>query len=985
MIALVAAAGIAYVAQKFIMPDPQPVEDFTKTAYDESGNVLTGPPTIGQIIQYVLRYNPASTSGSTTITDVLSANQTYVPNTIIAPGWSASTPEYNAQTETYTHGPMGPTNFTLTIPAVSGIVGLKVGTGDGYEPVPVVTSTGTKVFDIHHHMPSSGAEPRIMCWYGGSMAACAPAYPKMAGVGTERRATPDFPHASIFQKKIYYPSGRYYGPISGVNQTIELGMGCWDAEGDAPCPFVTLPGNPVINTGTNPLTTYLGTNLDGYVTGVRADPANPSHLYVYALDKVYCVDVAIAGALACPGWTVPTVNPDSTVGRSRDMFVEENGTRLFVSNTTPRVFCYELASGATCGGWAAAGTTGGATTPTTFLGPGIDSSGTMTAICIVQGFGASNFKCIDSATSAAVSNAWPASMSGQSIFSAYHLPGTAKILFPAYLGVSGATSRCYDFAANAYCTPFTPYWDNNAMWTDSGGNLQSFIGDYGFAVDPQAPDKCIYGLGDGGTLVRFKPDGSEAKGACVPQTYKETFSADDQYCFAKPTDATWTNLDILNRPSGLTGGTIVLKDSTGAVLQTITVGSGNSYAVNLSAVGTSSAITIEFTPTYAGNTPPTTDYQLRLGYQTDEMPQICYKATVLSCGEVSNHAKLVSGSGTLEADVNIGVISGEQCKTVGDCFQVKSHLMPHIDGSGFLTLAFVGPPGFTSSSINLMSLTSGVGVTTPEQTINLGQPSATWALTGLVPGAHISFKIDAVQTGGGSKPGTDLCCSRIIDLVVTDNPIPDDKVPPVVVPPVNPPPLACEKSSTKLIDEECACRYEGMKHKSATECVCPAGQTLVAGQGCVKKKVLQCDKWSTRAKGMACQCLYAGMSRLSKTECGCPGDQILVKGVGCVAPKVVDKPKQTDKPVVKPDKHVKPGTRVRKDVPVVTPPPVTPSTEKPSVTPSVTPPALNCDKGMEPKDGKCVKENSFLGDVLDNVHFGVGVGGNGGTSSSPKD
>ncbi|MGV8996601.1 MAG: hypothetical protein ACOH12_06605 [Parvibaculaceae bacterium] len=963
-IVIVAAAGVVYVAQKFVMPEPHPAEGFTKTAYDGSGNVLTGPLALGQIIQYVLRYNPASTSGPVTITDVLSANQTYVPNTIIAPGWSASTPEYNAQTETYSHVPMGATSFTLAIPAVTGIVGRKVGDGDGYEPVPVVTSTGTKVFGIHHHMPSGGIDPHIMCWYGGSMSPCTTNYPMMAGVGAERRATPDFPHAAVFQKKIYYPSARYYGPISAFNQTMELGMGCWDAETDAACPFVLLPGNPVINTGTNPISSYTGTQLDGYVTGVRSDPANPSRMYVYALAKLYCVDVSVAGAPTCAGWTDQTINPDSSSGRSRDMFVEESGTRIFVSNTTPRVFCYDLASGATCSGWVANGTTGGATAATTNLGPGIDSAGTMTAICIAQGFNASAFRCIDIATSAAVNNVWPASMATERIFSAYHIPNTSKILFPAYLGLAGASSKCYDFSASAYCSPFTPYWDNNGVWTDSGGNSQSYIGDYGFAVDPQAPDSCIYGLGDGGSLVRFKPDGSEAKGTCVPQKYTQTFSADDQYCFAKPTEATWTTLDILNRPSGLTGGTIVLKDSTGTVLQTITVGAGNSYAVNLSAIGASSAITMEFTPTYAGNTPPTTDYQLKLGYATDEMPQICYRTIVASCGEVSNRATLASGSGTLEANVNLGVIAGEQCDTTGNCLKLTSTMTALPDGSGSLNLTLTGPPGITPTTIRVTTQTGGVVVANPEQTIGTGQTTATWVLNGLVSGTVVTFKVDAVQGGGGSKPGTDLCCSTTVTKTVPDK-RGNIVEPPVFVPPDNPPPppppppLVCEKGSARLVGAECVCRYEGMKRKSTTECSCPAGATLQAGKGCVKKKVLQCDALSARLRGETCECRYPNMKHISKMECVCPIDHILVRDVGCVKPKQTNKPEQTTKPVTA-------------DKPAEVETPVTP------------PSAAECDKGMEMKDGKCVKKgSSFLDDVLSNVHIGVGGGGNGGKSTTP--
>jgi hypothetical protein len=1095
-------------------------DDFSKKAYDENGNPLSGPVAVGQVIQYVLRYKLplGGTSGHATINDTLSANQTYVPGSVDAPGWSLSTPVYNLNHEVYSSPGFGPSNFILTVPAISGFAGAPGGGGDGYEPVPVVTSTGTKVFGVNHHQAFAG---RIMCWYGATLARCSPAYPKFVSTSPEQRGTPDFPHAAVHDKKLYFPVGRY---DQFALTTLEFGIGCWDAETDSPCPFISLPGQPSLNMAGNTVP-YLGANLDFYVAGVRADPQNPTHLLMYALDQVYCVDIGLPGAPACAGWTPPTIPHQTTNARSRDMFVEEGGTRLYVSNTLPpRVYCIELSNGSFCPGWPAGGVDGGATQGTN-LGPGVDSSGTMNAICLSQGFGASNFRCFD-LTTGANTTSWPAWLSNKNVFAAYHIPGTARVLFPPYTGWAGP--QCYDFAASAACTPYTPYWNNLNNWTDGGGNPQGPVRDYGYASDPSAPQDCIYGLGDGGNLVRFGQDGKAASTACVPKEYHATFDLAGQYCFHKPDVATWTSLDILNRPATLIGGTITLKDGSGAVIQTITVNSTDNYPLNLPATGANSTVTIDFTPQYAGNTPPSTDYQLRLNYTADEDPQICYQAKVTDCGEVSNTATLEDHLGTFTASVDLGRSYGGECGPgpAPNCLDLVPSITANPDGTGILTLTIGGPPGFTPKLVTVESLTGGVIVTSPSQTFGTGQLQGTWALIGLAPGMVVKFKVDAVDVGGGSKPDTDKCCSSTIEVTVPDDKTPPPKtdlaidktgvlteeehkgapssfgyeftlkvtnpgdpfngahavtvtdtvpagmaftnafgtdwdcgppsqfpipaggtlsctylgtgqigtgasLPPITVearilgdpssytfqncagvglapdsgltddntendksctsgekkkphvtPPPPPPAPKCDRRSTRLGDDACLCRYPDMLRKSPTQCMCPAGQSLVAGQGCVKKHLV-CDKWSATPHGDGCQCLYQGMSKSSDTSCSCPAGEIIVSGVGCVMPRKTDEPRKTT-PVappapVEPHPACAAGSEMSAGgtcVPVC----------KAPMTLNAESKTCECPKGTEPKGDTCVKESNILDDVLGNVHFGIGIGGSGGShgGSSPK-
>ncbi len=341
--------------------------DFTKAAYevDANGNLVldsngdpvpvTGPVHPGDVIEYVLSYNPAL-NGPATITDTLSANQTYVDSSLQAAGWTYTTPPYSVgNAETYTMAASGPAGFSMTIPAISGLTGNQTG-GDGFEPVPVSTAAGVKVFAINHHQPylPKSETPQIMCWFGASLTPCSSAYPQNSSPGTVRRATADFPHAVIYQKKIYYPAGRYDEVAFG---TIEFGLGCWNADTDAACPFVSLPGAPTLNIGnaSNANSLYLGTNLDDYLAGLRADPLNPTHAYMYAMGKIYCVDLAAPGMPACTGWTAPTIAPTGTShARGTDMFADETGTRLFFSNSAGgqgTVRCFNFSDGSLCSGW----------------------------------------------------------------------------------------------------------------------------------------------------------------------------------------------------------------------------------------------------------------------------------------------------------------------------------------------------------------------------------------------------------------------------------------------------------------------------------------------------------------------------------------------------------------------------------------------------------------------------------------------------------
>ena len=188
------------------------------------------------------------------------------------------------------------------------------------------------------------------------------------------------------------------------------------------------------------------------------------------------------------------------------------------------------------------------------------------------------------------------------------------------------------------------------------------FGDYGYAVDPSQPENCLLGLGHRGKPWRFTRDGGTGDKGCTANV-KATFDINSFFCAIKPSDPAWQTVEIIGRPTELTGGTITLVNSANATVSTITVGSANSYPVGLPATGANSQLTLNFTPTYTGT--PAAGYQLQLKFNADVDPQICYSATVRSCGPVSNTATMSAGGPVPQdkavAELNFGDAVGEAC------------------------------------------------------------------------------------------------------------------------------------------------------------------------------------------------------------------------------------------------------------------------------------------------------------------------------------
>ena len=602
---------------------------FNKQAVDASGAPLTGPVSVGQTIQYVLSYSTGTTlpTGTVSIDDTLSANLAYVNASIVAPpGWSWTLPGYSpGNHEVYSHPGFGPgTSFIINVPVSDRALVGQTG-GDGTIPIPV----GNNVYGIQHHLDAGSAT--IMCWQLSSLAKCAGTWPRSIGSDL---MTPTVVRHAVVGSKIYYPTARVAG--SGATATTTPGIGCWDTVPDAPCAFTPLPGGPAW-VGIPPVASNFG--LDPLLGGIAADPSL-ARLFMYAVNssstptngQVYCVPLSVG---ACAGWSsVPTL----TAGGNSftDMILEETAggpaTRLYVAHST-KITCLSLTTnGALCApNWLNVATTvpRGLT-----LSPVLNPSGAMIRVCL-HPFPNGLPACVDTATGAPVTltgalAAAMGSMSGKYVFAAYRVPGTVRVLYPNGVPSNATSPLCFDFSTGMVCAPPAPFVP---AWATSNN-----FKDYGYAVDPAEPDRCLLGLGDAGFVWRFARDGGFDANGCVKRV-EATFDINSFFCAIKPKEPTWGSVVIKNRPTQLTGGTINLVGGSGPIIPPITVGAANSYPVNIPATGANSQLTLQFSPTYTPGPPPN-GYQLELTFKADVDPQICYRATVTACGPVFNKASM---------------------------------------------------------------------------------------------------------------------------------------------------------------------------------------------------------------------------------------------------------------------------------------------------------------------------------------------------------
>lgn len=640
---------------------------FNKQALDAKGQPFVGPPQAGDTINFVLSYWYGNVpAGSVKIDDTLSSGLAYVNPSVTAVNWSYPLVPYGiGNHEPYTNTGPGPaTSFIVNVPI--GLLG-KAGAsaGDGFYPIPV----GNSIYGIFHHEIFGAAQ--INCWDALTLVQC-PGYARSLDTSsTDRRTTPQTVRTVVVGSRIYYPSARYDAPP--IDKTI-LGIGCWDTTGaGAPCAFIPLPTNPSLNGKFEGNVATGGRRLFSLIAGVVADPNNPNRLFMYAVDKVYCVDVTVpATPVACTPWSPPTLAGSGS--HLLDIMVGEGApTRIYVhygitTGGKTTVACLNASDGTRCASpWPAADTQAtSATGHYGMLSPVFDTARAMTAVCLhpyVGGPSNDTMICFDPSSGADVTSsptAVPASFvtakSTSDVITAYHIPNTGRVLYGQYQSLPGIS--CFDFDSPPQpCAGFTPGWTSTA--------LPSPYEDYGYSIDPVVP-RCLLGLGNQGILWRFANDGSfeKDKNNCT-QKIEQKFDLDGLFCAFKPKEVRWASIVILNRPSELDAASPITLLQNQQPFWNGTIGQAvnNVITVNKSTLLSQGPITLEFLPSYSGS--PKNGYQLQVTFVSEVDPQICYQA-IAKCGPVSNKASLTLRERVISAGVELGTTAGPACDpTVG--------------------------------------------------------------------------------------------------------------------------------------------------------------------------------------------------------------------------------------------------------------------------------------------------------------------------------
>lgn len=743
--------------------DGEGLEAAGKQALDGSGNPVTSALT-GETITYALSY-PAplpDADGGVAVTDTLSPNQSYVPDSLqMPPGWAVdSTPPYaNANTATYTHdgGAGSNLSFEMTVSA-GAAVGAASSGGDGTVPIPVTgLSGGTRIYGIHHHKGGTEGTAKLMCWDPLTLERC-------EGFASGSRSldpSPDqalytsiYVRGAVHNQRIYFPSGYYE---ADRNRTI-FGLGCWDAAAESPCPFIPFDTETAYVDGQ----ISSGLKFSHFVAGAIGDPNASNRIFAFSSDhtetdgRVYCIDVNSGSS--CTGWSETILNFDEASSiYSLDMISgQPSDRRLFVqhsfSGSNSSLSCIDLDTGSSC--WNSSVTlTGG---PWGSLSPYLDSAGEMTHVCAHR-FVGSMHQChsVDDGTELSTPSAFAAVIAYNSWnYLAYQVPGTARVFYAHF----SAGIACFDFATGAACSSFTPGWPPLPLPTGNSVNPK----DYGYVQQPDNP-ACFFGLGDSGRLWRFHETGALDHADCdPPSTLTAVYSLSDYFCAALPGEAEWDRVVIHDRPSELSGGTIRLLDSDGSEIWSASVGSSDSYPVGAAALGAGSEVTLEFTPQYSGE--PAGSYTLELVFTADANPQICYQATIGECGPVWNEAVFQAGNQSVVTQTDLGEATGPGCAGP-NCFEAEAAFDAD---TGVLDLTIDPPGGFAGGRLALRALSDTVVIWPQFQTLPPGQTASQWSVQGLQPGDSVFVQADLVMTGAGHTPGTDLCCSSLFEIEVPE-------------------------------------------------------------------------------------------------------------------------------------------------------------------------------------------------------------------------
>jgi hypothetical protein len=490
---------------------------------------------------------------------------------------------------------------------------------------------------------------------------------------------------------------------------------------------------------------------------VEENTSNTARVFAAVKDKVFCVQ--LPAATTCPGWPAggfvsitPATNPNYPSNVSYvSMEYGPSPTRLYIHHGNAVIQCLNINLPTPCAGsWTTAGTKIAGQNDGIMLSslPLSGSSGDG-GVCLWKQPGG-QVGCLTN-LGAAISST-PGSVLNPAL-SSFRLPNSGRVFFPTH-GAGGP--KCFDYSGSTggACAGFTSP-------TPPPNGLQ-----YGFALDPSDPAKCMLTLGDKNVLWRFDYHTGGIAGCGKPPV--TTPDIKELYCNGTPNPTTfqWNSIRVLT--PGAAGTVTIIQGTSAPITQTVSFGTTTPMP---SGIGPGyGPLSFSYLPN--SGSPLTVD--LEIGYVSDKNPQICYQARV-DCGPVFNDAVFKGSFNNSPVNVSrrvdLGNAEGGQCSppVFAGCLK-DMKVEVKCNSNGTYTVVLNGA-GFTGNEITLASETAGVTVSPSQQPWS---PSTTWTLAGATPGQTVTLTATATKVGGGSQPDTDLCCTGEIKITMPDCPKPVD-------------------------------------------------------------------------------------------------------------------------------------------------------------------------------------------------------------------
>jgi hypothetical protein len=606
------------------------------------------PANHGDVVNWVLSHADNGEGGTVSITDQITAGQSFVPGSLrVPPDW---TPAWSTDGTTFSTTepatgtvavrgsiadlqPGGTSLARLLLPPVQPTT-TSTG-GDGFTPVLYRSPNGAvESWNIYHHLVP--AAPKVVCINLLNSQPCSggpwprPVNTTPGPLGAGNTGDLGSPMAAQFVFDPTRPGLVYYPAFSNA----ALGVACLDLDARANCGFF-----PLIATGGSPSS---NNNLAGFVE-------HGGNLYgVSTTGAVLCF--TMASQSPCAGQPYPAVVAPHSNQPAAPGNLQYFGSltlaagKIFMSSSPTSgatAGCFDPATTSACTGWAAPKPAGPAGLITYGIFNTYTTTGDVEGICVPPAGGVYQLICYTLAGATLTPPAFPALPNGVLTFNPKTITapdGHLRSYFPFWGGpILGATG-CYDWNTDAACAgmPF-PRTHPNA----GNGNTR----DYGYDYD--AAGECLIGLGDAGLL--FSLDPITGASPCFRAGTSLSLSTPDFYCDGQTghitgyQDARLVDIDVANIDLANSSATVTKPDGTPiAVLPFEADGSvdlsGVSPATHPALVIDASLRLLNVDDFTGGNEP-----HLVAGFVGDP-PQICFQTTLSTSCQVTGVSNTGSGN-----------------------------------------------------------------------------------------------------------------------------------------------------------------------------------------------------------------------------------------------------------------------------------------------------------------------------------------------------